>query len=77
MKFRDITDLTDLIGSGRIDAIAIVRPRNSPEILRIRMRRGKHWDELWVHTSAFASDSGADEVLQNAFNTILDHVSPG
>jgi hypothetical protein len=77
MRFRDITDLTDLIGSGRIDAIAIVRPRNSPEILRIRMRRGKHWDELWVHTSAFGADSGADEVLQNAFNTILDHVSPG
>lgn len=77
MKFRNITDLTDLIGSGRIDAIAIVRPRKSPEILRIRMRRGKHWDELWVHTSAFVSDAGADEVLQNALNTILDHVSPG
>ena len=77
MRFRDITDLTDLIGSGRIDAIAIVRPRNSPAILRIRMRRGKHWDELWVHTSAFVSHDGADEVLQNAFNTILDHVSPG
>ncbi len=77
MKFRRITDLTDLIGSGRIDAIAIVRPRNSPEILRIRMRRGKHWDELWVHASAFIPDANADEVLQDALNTILDHVSPG
>lgn len=77
MTFQKITDLTDLISSGRIDAIAIVRRRNSPEILRIRMRRGKHWDELWVHGSAFSSDTGADEVLQDALNTILDHVSPG
>jgi hypothetical protein len=77
MKFRSITDLTDLIGSGRIDAIMIVRPRRSPEILRIRMRRGKQWDELWVHASAFVPESDADEVLQNALNTILDHVSPG
>lgn len=77
MTFRKITDLTDLIASGRIDAIAIMRPRSSPEILRIKMRRGKHWDELWVHGSAFGSDAGADDVLQNALNTILDHVSPG
>ncbi|MES2790709.1 MAG: hypothetical protein V4719_13945 [Planctomycetota bacterium] len=77
MKFRKITDLTDLISSGRIDAIYIVRPRNSPEILRIRMRRGKQWDELWVHASAFVSEKGTDVILQNALNTILDHVSPG
>jgi hypothetical protein len=77
MKFQSITDLTDLIGSGRIDAIAIVRPRSSPEILRIRMRRGKHWDELWLHSSAFMPECKPEEVMQDALNTILDHVSPG
>lgn len=77
MKFKTIADLTNLIGSGRIDSIMIVRPRNSPEILRIRMRRGKHWDELWMHSSAFEPGGNAQKILQDALNTILDQVSPG
>lgn len=77
MQMKTITDLTDLISSGRIDAITIRRPSNSPEILRIRMRRGTRWDELWVHASAFTGDAGAGELIEDAMNTMLDHVSPG
>jgi hypothetical protein len=77
MKFLKIVDLIETVGSGRVDAIAIIRPKKSPEILRIRMRRGKTWDELWVHASAFEADAGADALIEDALNTILDHVSPG
>lgn len=77
MRLQTVGDLVEMVGSGRVDAIAIVRPRRSPQILRIRMRRGKHWDELWVQANAFEPASGADELLQEALNTILDQVSPG
>jgi len=77
MRFLTISDIIETVGSGRVDAIAFIRPRKNPDILRIRMRRGKNWDELWVHASAFGTSSDTKALLQEAMNTILDHVSPG
>ncbi|MDB5392170.1 MAG: hypothetical protein JWM11_7816 [Planctomycetaceae bacterium] len=77
MRLQTVGDLVEMVGSGRVDAIAIVRPRKNPQILRIRMRRGKNWDELWVQANAFDVAAGTNEMLQDALNTILDQVSPG
>jgi hypothetical protein len=77
MRLHTVGDLIEMVGSGRVDAIAIVRPRRTPQILRIRMRRGRSWDELWVQANAFEVAAGADDMLQDALNTILDQVSPG
>lgn len=76
MEIRRVSDLVEMVGSGRIDSFAIIR--KSPEVLRIRMRRGKFWDELWFQASVFDMATGGGEpLLQDALQTILDVVSPG
>ncbi len=77
MKIKTISDLTTLVYSGRIDSILIVRSPRRPEIVKIRMRRGNRWDELWMHSSTFEPGGNGNKILQDALKTILDQVSPG
>lgn len=77
MRFKSIGDLFELIASGRVDRVTIGRLDKSGNIVRLRMKRGGRWDELWLQADLLDSESRADELLQNAMNTVLDHVSPG
>lgn len=77
MQLVYLTELFDLVVSGRLQAFGLRRHDANPRLIQIRVRAHNCSDELWVDISAMESSENLPTLIEEMLNTLIDQVSPG
>lgn len=77
MTLTSISDLFDLVASGRIDSVTVSKVSRGSGMIRIAMKRARSRDELWLHPDCVAFALPEEDIVPRAVLAVLDSVSPG